>query len=568
MPPYVVRVSTCSLNQWALDFEGNYARVSASIARAKASGSRFRTGPELELTGYGCEDHFYESDTQFHAWGSLSRLIQDGSSDGFLIDVGMPVLHGGVRYNARVFCLDRRIVLVRPKMSLAEDGNYREGRWFSPWRESRGLESVQLPPELRGVLAGGQACAPMGVALLRLGDAVLGAETCEELFTPHPPHIRAALAGVDIVCNGSGSHHQLRKLHTRVDLMRNASLTCGITYLYANQRGCDGGRLYYDGCAMIMACGELLVQGAQFGLKDCEVLTASVDLEPGRSALAAQPSAGRQGSEEPPMPFIALPDYFLKQPLSSSHHSSHCHAAPPPSRPIRVHYWSPEEEIGRGPACWLWDFLRRSGARGFFLPLSGGADSAATATIVGVMANMVMEALRGEEEGWGGGSSSSSSSGAETRTVLEDVRRITGDSEFTPRTPRELVARIFHTSYMGTSQNSSHATRARAAALAAQLGAQHTSPSIDALVSAFLWVLAFFITGGRMPRFSASGGCTVEDLALQNLQARIRMVLAYFLAQLLPWLGGGKGFLLVLGSANVDESLRGYMTKYDCACVC
>ena len=26
-----------------------------------------------------------------------------------------------------------------------------------------------------------------------------------------------------------------------------------------------------------------------------------------------------------------------------------------------------------------------------------------------------------------------------------------------------------------------------------------------------------------------------------------------------------QGYLLVLGSANVDESLRGYMTKYDCS---
>lgn len=26
-----------------------------------------------------------------------------------------------------------------------------------------------------------------------------------------------------------------------------------------------------------------------------------------------------------------------------------------------------------------------------------------------------------------------------------------------------------------------------------------------------------------------------------------------------------QGFLLVLGSANVDESLRGYLTKYDCS---
>ena len=43
------------------------------------------------------------------------------------------------------------------------------------------------------------------------------------------------------------------------------------------------------------------------------------------------------------------------------------------------------------------------------------------------------------------------------------------------------------------------------------------------------------------------------------------MVTAYLLAQLLPVIRKKKGFLLVLGSANVDEGLRGYMTKYDCS---
>lgn len=43
------------------------------------------------------------------------------------------------------------------------------------------------------------------------------------------------------------------------------------------------------------------------------------------------------------------------------------------------------------------------------------------------------------------------------------------------------------------------------------------------------------------------------------------MVLGYMLAQLLPWHRQRGGFLLVLGSANVDEALRGYMTKYDCS---
>ncbi|KAI9997165.1 hypothetical protein PInf_000601 [Phytophthora infestans] len=43
------------------------------------------------------------------------------------------------------------------------------------------------------------------------------------------------------------------------------------------------------------------------------------------------------------------------------------------------------------------------------------------------------------------------------------------------------------------------------------------------------------------------------------------MVMAYLLAQLLPWVRSKTGFLLVLSSGNVDEALRGYMTKYDCS---
>lgn len=35
-----------------------------------------------------------------------------------------------------------------------------------------------------------------------------------------------------------------------------------------------------------------------------------------------------------------------------------------------------------GPACWLWDYLRRSNAGGFLLPLSGSADSASVAAII------------------------------------------------------------------------------------------------------------------------------------------------------------------------------------------
>ena len=41
---------------------------------------------------------------------------------------GMPVAHKNVRYNCRVYVLNRKVIAIRPKMFLAADGNYRENR--------------------------------------------------------------------------------------------------------------------------------------------------------------------------------------------------------------------------------------------------------------------------------------------------------------------------------------------------------------------------------------------------------------------------------------------------------
>ena len=58
-------------------------------------------------------------------------------------------------------------------------------------------------------------------------------------------HVGFSLNGVEIFANGSGSHHQLRKLEERLGLIQGAARKVGRVYLYANQQGCDGGRIYY-----------------------------------------------------------------------------------------------------------------------------------------------------------------------------------------------------------------------------------------------------------------------------------------------------------------------------------
>jgi NAD+ synthase (glutamine-hydrolysing) len=150
----------------------------------------------------------------------------------------------------------------------------------------------------------------------------------------------------------------------------------------------------------------------------------------------------------------------------------------------------------------------------------------------------------------------------EDESVLNDVQRIVNDLQYTPASAKDLCSKLFVTCYMGTC-NSSEETRLRARTLANQIGSSHVSIVIDTAVKAVVDIWIF--TMKLVPKFRVYGGSNIENLALQNVQARLRMVMAYFFSQLCLWASGRPGSLIVLGSANVDESLRGYFTKYDCS---
>ncbi|XP_056238488.1 glutamine-dependent NAD(+) synthetase isoform X3 [Seriola aureovittata] len=490
-----VTLATCSLNQWSLDFEGNLERILKSIEIAKTHGAKYRLGPELEICGYGCADHFYESDTLLHSFQVLRKLLESPVTQDIICDVGMPIMHHNVRYNCRVLFLNsmlapscRKILLIRPKMLMANHGSYRELRWFSPWNQLRKTEEYFLPRMIQEVT--GQDTVPFGDCVLSTKDTCIGTEICAELWNPRSPHIDMGLDGVEIFTNSSASHHELRKADQRVNLVRSATTK--------------------------------------------EVITATVDLEDVRSYRGELCQPLMESEHKPchrvkvDFPLSTCDDFYL-----------------PTHQPIMWHFHTPEEEISLGPACWLWDYLRRSGQAGFLLPLSGGVDSSSTACLVHSMCVLLCQAV---EDG--------------NTQVLKDIRRVVGDDSYFPQQAKELCGRIFTTCYMA-SENSSEDTRNRAKELASQIGSSHMNINIDMAVKGILGI--FSAVTGRWPQFHANGGSHRENLALQNVQARVRMVLAYLFAQLSLWASGRPGGLLVLGSANVDESLTGYFTKYDCS---
>uniref|UniRef100_A0A8C9VDG2 Glutamine-dependent NAD(+) synthetase n=1 Tax=Scleropages formosus TaxID=113540 RepID=A0A8C9VDG2_SCLFO len=500
-----VILATCALNQWALDFDGNLRRILKSVEVARSRGARYRLGPELDVCGYGCADHFYESDTLLHCFQVLKELLESPVTQDIICDVGMPVMHHNVRYNCRVIFLNKKILLIRPKMLLANHGNNRELRWFSPWNKL-GIV-LFLIPDFETV--------PFGDGVLSTNDTCIGSEICAELWNPRSPHVDMGLDGVEIITNSSASYHELSKASRRVSLIRSATSKSGGIYMFANQRGCDGDRLYYDGCAMIAVNGDIVAQGAQFSLEDVVR----------RIHVSSR-----------------IPCHRVKVDFSLSESQD---VYFPSHEPIEWRFHLAEEEISLGPACWLWDYLRRSGQAGFLLPLSGGVDSSSTACIVYSMCHQICQAVKNG-----------------SAQVLEDVRHVVGNAAYTPKEPRELCGRLFTTCYMA-SENSSQDTCNRAKDLAAQIGSTHINLNIDMAVKAILGI--FSLVTGKLPQFRANGGSTRENIALQNVQARVRMILAYLFAQLSLWAQGRPGGLLVLGSANVDESLTGYFTKYDCS---
>jgi len=219
-----------------------------------------------------------------------------------------------------------------------------------------------------------------------------------------------------------------------------------------------------------------------------------------------------------------------------------------PSPPVELHIHSPEEEIALVTGAYLWHYLRRCGAAGYLLPLSGGIDSCATAVAVFSMCRLIIEACKAGNE-----------------TVIADIKRIAKYSKELPTKPQDLCNQIFHTVYMGMKKQSSKETRERAKELSEAIGSYHINIDIDDIYNAQRNLITRALN--FEPHFKVQGGSVAENITLQNIQARSRMVTAYSFAQILPTVRHrpGGGSLLVLGSANVGESLRGYLTKYDCS---
>jgi NAD+ synthase (glutamine-hydrolysing) len=503
----LIKVAVACVNQTPFAWETNFAHLRMAIEHARAEGATMLCLPELAITGYGCEDAFFMDGLQDVAFAQLDALAP--LTKGMVVAVGLPVYHEKALYNAAAMLADGKIVGFVAKQFLAADGIHYEPRWFKPWPagEVDVLERTAEDGSIRRY--------PIGDLVFDIGDVRIGFEICEDAWVANRPGTDLALRGVDIMCNPSASHFAFGKFAVRQRFVIEGSRAFGVAYLYANLLGNEAGRVVYDGGGLIASGGELLVRGRRFSFHDVELATAIIDVDGNRREQARRGShrprhdADQQVVEHPFVWQARKPEAPRgQQPSWEDRHS------------LR------EEEFARCVALGLWDYLRKCRAQGYVVSLSGGADSAACAVLVALGVQLAFAEL-----GTGG-----------VRQHLPWCRRLIEVLD-KGGGATAAVGALLTCAYQPT-ENSGAVTRRAAETVAKAIGAEFHVIDIDPMFKGYIATLEH--TLGRKLAWDK------DDLALQNIQARVRSPSIWMLANL-------RGSVLITTS-NRSEAAVGYAT--------
>ena len=479
----MVRVGLVGLNQTPLDWKGNLKRIRLAWTQAREQCIHILCFPELAISGYGCEDSFFNPDTHQRAWLLLCELAKECGNECVLL--GLPLYIEGNLYNGVAVLNQGEIRGISLKSHLAKDGIHYEPRWFSSW-----------PLGQKKFFRVGRKDIPIGSLSYLVGNLSFCIEICEDAWVPDKKRPYRLFSQLAWVFNASASHFSLGKAEIRERIVRESSVAFGGTYAYTNMVGCESGRAIYDGELLIGQKGQVVARSDRLYLDEVKLLAHDTDDVP---------------------IFSGTVDVVVK-----AGHREHA-AFPSTLQRSSRDAGETESEFPKAATLALFDYMRKSHSRGFTLSLSGGVDSSTIAVLISVMSHRLFYELSLEER----------------RRRFSYFPELNVDVQH----PKDLTAQLLTTVYQA-GQNSGAVTRAAASALAKAIGSKHLELNIDELVQGYQKMIAQAI--GQELSWDQ------HDLALQNIQARVRSPSVWMLANL-------NGSLL-LTTSNRSEVAVGYAT--------
>lgn len=463
-PMTMLRIAGGTVNQIPLDWKGNTQNIIDAIKEAKDHDVKILCLPELCVTGYGCEDLFLSEWVSEEAWNQV-HIIRE-HCDNITVNVGLPIRINGITYNGACVISDKNVLGIALKQNLANDGVHYEPRWFKAWTAGVVIKHMLLNETI-----------PVGDIIFNVDDVRFGFEICEDGWRKElRPGYALFDKGIDIMLNPSASHFAMGKSQLREsEVVLDASKRFKCVYIFSNLLGNEAGRMIYDGDILIAQHGKLLLQNKRLSFSRYEIRYCDVDL------LSPEKSQA----------------------------------------PTLLDSKDKNEELTQAVSLALFDYLRKSKARGFVLSLSGGADSGTCAVMVAEMVKRASASL-----GW---ENFCNTLGIDQKEIQNDWKR--------------AVHLLLTCAYQGT-VNSSHDTLDAASTLALSIGATFHTWSIDEEVKSYSQKIEHAIE--RKLTWEQ------DDIALQNIQARSRSPIIWMLANIKK--------AVLLTTSNRSEGDVGYAT--------
>jgi NAD+ synthase (glutamine-hydrolysing) len=226
--------------------------------------------PELCLSGYTCQDLFYEERL---LQGCLDALIQlkNKLPKNLACIVGLPLVHQNQLYNTAAFLFNNEILGFYAKTYIPGYNEYYEPRWFSSASSLEKDAFIQIEGKK----------IPLGNNLIfsdTSTHAKIGIEICEDLWVTIPVSSDLALAGANVLCNCSASNEIIAKASYRKDLVKNQSARTYAAYIYASAGPDESSSdLVFSGHNLIAENGSLLASSTL--AKPAEYVVAEIDLQ-------------------------------------------------------------------------------------------------------------------------------------------------------------------------------------------------------------------------------------------------------------------------------------------------
>ncbi len=270
-----IRIATAVPKVRVADITHNTRAIIEKIHTADGMGADIIVFPELAVTGYTCADLFNQQALITGAKCALNEISEASMNTPALIVVGAPVKICGQLYNCAVFMGGGQVLAIVPKTFLPNYAEYYEKRWFS---SSMDLDATSISSRELGVE--GEYDIPVGrdIVLDINGQYTIGAEICEDAWTPLPPSTMLALSGAEIIVNLSASNEVISKRKYRRDMViMHSARTIG-AYAYCSAgSGESTTDLIFSGHCIIAENGRLLKESEQL-IEDEGMTIADVDL--------------------------------------------------------------------------------------------------------------------------------------------------------------------------------------------------------------------------------------------------------------------------------------------------